>query len=290
MQHFNKKSSQQIILNDSVWKIYRRMLMPVSAPHIELDIDLNAIRKSVIRHHLMGACWTCDWDRSSGPWYWVICDDHVYDLDDLKPKVRRDIRRGLRRTTVKPVSLDWIAEHGYEVYAKAFARYAFRSPLNREKFQKYLFKSIDMAEPEGWAVFADKQLIAWGSFYIRDNVVFMDDLKYDHEYNACNAMNALHFTVVKHYLAERGFEYITSGARNVSHQTHIHDFQYRMGWRKAYCKLGLWLRPEINLLIPSPVSEYLAKIDKPFVTTLGRNIQSLSMLKHIARECSASMG
>ena len=114
----------------------------------------------------------------------------------------------------------------------------------------------------------------------------MDDLKFDPEFSSTCPMNALHFIITNHYLLERDCDYITSGARNVSHQTNIHNFQIKMGWRKAYSRLGLWLRPEFKLpliLKFGKFSNFIKKFSP--LTSIGHNLEAIDLLWQISRAC-----
>lgn len=269
------------------WYVYRHMLMPIPGPHIPINPDIKEISRIVYTQNLFGAVWTYDWDCELSPWYWIICDDNEYDLKKLSTYDRRDARRGLKRTEVLPCSLEWIAENGYEVYKKAFTRYKYSKPKDYQGFYNDLFKLSDVAKAEGWCVFCKKKLIAWLSIYLRDNTAFADDLKFDPEFRSSYPSNAVFYVITRHYLLDKGYGYITAGARNVHHLTMVQDFLVRcMGWRKAFCRLGLWLRPEIRL----PLSLGFGKLSKliqrfPLSSSIGRNVETADFLWQISHAC-----
>ena len=66
---------------------------------------------------------------------------------------------------------------------------------------------------------------------------------------------ALFYDMNKHYLGDRGFRYVSDGARCLSHSTNIHNFLLtKFRFRKAYASLNvsyvLWLHILIFLLFP----------------------------------------
>jgi hypothetical protein len=67
-------------------------------------------------------------------------------------------------------------------------------------------------------------------------------------------MYALHYTIAHHYLKEKGCKEIDSGSRALLHETDISDFLLRLGWRRAYCRLGIYL------VLPVRVVLWLARI------------------------------
>jgi|GEM_PF-2733776 len=282
-----KPLTEYYSINGIDWYVYRRMLMPIPGPDRQLDIEIDKIRKVVFKHNLIGAAWTYDWDCKPTPWYWIVCDDKEYDMSKLKSFDRRDIRRGLKRTEVRQCSMDWIAEHGYEVYQKAFDRYKFTQPKDYAGFYQDLFKLADVAQPEGWCVFHKGELIAWLSVYIKGNAAFADDLKFDPAFRSVYPTNAVFYVITQHYLLERKCDYITAGARNVNHHTGVQDFLVgNMGWRKVYTRLALWLRPEVRLPLimgAGKLSNWMKNAN--LFTSISRTVNTAYLLWQIAQAC-----
>ena len=59
----------------------------------------------------------------------------------------------------------------------------------------------------------------------------------------------------QYYLQEKGFRYVTDGARSITEHSHIQDYLIeKFHFRKAYCHLSVyyqwWLKIVVKLLYP----------------------------------------
>jgi hypothetical protein len=55
-------------------------------------------------------------------------------------------------------------------------------------------------------------------------------------------MYGLYYTAAQHFLRS-GYRLIDNGTRPLIHETNICDFLESINWRRAYCRLGLYLTP-----------------------------------------------
>ena len=89
------------------------------------------------------------------------------------------------------------------------------------------------------------QLAGYVKYFVGDDYVAGLEMKLDPQYLSLNPSSALQDTVLTAYVAkQRKTVYV--GFRSLLHDTNIHDFLLRFGYRRVYCDLKLVYRPSIR--------------------------------------------
>lgn len=228
-------------IGDTVWMAFEGVLRPASLPRQGCNPTAT---KPELRAALKGsgakiAIWTYDFDGPVSDWWYIICDDPSYDVANFSANGRRDVRAGLRRCEVRPVESTWLAENGHGVYLAAASAYRDYRPLPEEAFVVEMNRRRPREGYECWGTFVDNRLVAWCRCYIVDGAATISQWKSDLEYRNKCPNNAMLYELTREYLRNRGLRYVTNGSRTVGHSTRVHEFCQRMGYRKAYAKLGL---------------------------------------------------
>ena len=134
------------------WRKYNGALVPLSPPHI--DVDIIEIDKKLKETNSYFARWTSDFDSEKESKFWYVINDTPMIIDDYSKNTRSKIRRGLKRCIIKLVSKDEIKQFGFTSYSKAFFRYDTNiSPKNQEDFKR----EIDNLEGK-WLAYLLKQI------------------------------------------------------------------------------------------------------------------------------------
>lgn len=219
--------------------------------HLKDALNRDAVRKFVREKGALGAMWTYDYDcGEEGPWYRYVCDTLDYDIDKIKNKKGRYyVRRGLKSCTVRQIDYLWLADNGYEVYINAASRYSNFVPVSREKFREGMHSRSGVPGREAMGVFVDEKLVAYATLFICGQSVRTYGLKFDPAYSTAYPMYALLYVIVHHYLKEEGYKEVDNGSRPLLHETDIGDFLLRLGWRKAYCRLGIYLTLPVRVVL-----------------------------------------
>lgn len=209
-------------------------------PHLKEDLDRRRARALLHRRRAYAALWSYDWDcGQQGPWYSVICDRPDYDLAIIESgNVRHKIRRCLKSCTVRPVDPAWMAENGFEVHAKAATRYEHYESPSPDEFSRWMRSLAQRPDVEVFGVFAGEKLVAYGVAATVGESVRVGSTKFDPDSSTLMPMYGLYYTLARHYL-QKGYRFVDNGSRPLMHQTSVDEFLERMGWRKAYCRLGL---------------------------------------------------
>lgn len=213
-------------------------------PHLHENLQVQQVDGLLRSKNAYGAFWNYDWDCGvEGPWYSIVCDIPNYDLDRIPSRsVRYKVRRCLKACTVRRIEISWLAEMGYKTYLAATTRYRnYRRQSPRAFKRDWDLRGRDPGA-DAYGVFLDERLIAYGIAHRRGRSIRLGPMKFDPEYSKASPMFGLYYTMACEYLRHGAYDYVDNGSRPLMHQTHIVEFLEHMGWRRAYCRLGLYLR------------------------------------------------
>jgi len=257
------------IFSDDAWgsRIGGKAIDYALDEELRHDLNHDAVRKFIHEKNALLAMWTYDYDcGEEGPWYRFVCDIANYDIDKIKNKKGRYyVRRSLKNCTIRNVSYQWLADNAYEVYVSAGSRYSNFVPYPRKMFEKIKHKLSKEPGREAWGIFVDEKLVAYATVLIRGEKVYVAESKFDPSYSKFYPMYALYYAISHHYLNERGYRAIDNGSRPLLHDTNIGDFLLRLGWRKAYCRLGIYFTWRVRAVLI--IARMFRKVGKLFLSS-----------------------
>lgn len=236
------------LLNNTKWKNYQSVLVPVVSPHININISKEEQKKLLKESKVYFLRWTNQFDTQKSE-FWYIIKDSKEDLNSYKSKQRNQIKKALKSCIVKKVSNEVIANSGYDIYLKAFKKYnTYLKPIEKESFYNQTINS----NYDYFAVYEkeENRMIAYSENSIENRVCNYSTIKFDPEYLKLYPSYALFYEMNRYYLNEKKFLYVHDGARSISHDTQIHNFLIqKFNFRKAYCKLNLFYSLKIKIAI-----------------------------------------
>ena len=234
----------------SDWRIYQVALVSTYPPHVNIRVDRQMLAALIKEKGALFARWTDNWDCDIQSCFWYVIKDSFVPLENMLAKQRSEIKRGLKNCDVRMVTREYIENFGYTVYMKAFASYSTHlEPMTETDFKNAIGASENS---EFWAVFIrDTDLfIAYSHNILQDEVCHYSTIKFDPDCLNLYPGYALIHTMNEVYLRDRGFKYVSDGARNISHDTNIQDYLIKkFGFRRAYCRLNILYRPDIAVIV-----------------------------------------
>lgn len=252
--------------------------------YLKNDLDPHLVHEFVCKKKAFGAMWIYDFDcGEEGPWYESICDIADYDIEKIKSKsARKCIRRGLNRCELRKIDYLWLAENAYDVYINAASRYTNFTPASRESYRTSMEKHSEETGRKAMGVFVNEQLVAYANLRIVGRRVNIYASYFDPAYSNSYPMYALHYEIARHYLKELRFKEVNSGTRPLIHETNIGEFLFRIGWRKAYSRLGLYFKPSVRATLK--VARFSRRPIKALLTSRHYGmLESLLLAQDIAK-------
>ena len=245
--------------------------------------DANPNQKSPTRNDASSALremgglfarWTSDFDCvASTPWWYCICDQFT-SIEQLSAKQRYRVNKGLRSVRICRVEDTSInIEALYRLFIESFEDYPkqYRPIIQENEFRNSTELQIQDPSTDIWLAYdTNDTLVGYGRCIIRENVVWLNQVKVPTKYLSLEVNAALVYKICEYYLSEKHCEYICDGERNIKHQTNYQEFLVRvLNFRYAYCKLNIvykwWMQILVSILYPFKSMLKLAGKHSPFV-------------------------
>lgn len=262
-------------------------LLTYIGPELHGTLDTGRLKQYLKEKKAWAAIWNYDHDYTDdGTWYRCICDTKNYDENCISSKnTRHNLRRSLKRCTVRHIDYPFLAKSGYDIYVKASARYSNFTLETEEQFYNRMISLCDVDGAEAFGVFVKEQLVAYMTLFVRQDSAWGDTAAFNPEYSKAYPMYALYYEVARHYLQERGLKEFDRGTRPLMHETNIDDFLLRLGYRKAYCRLGVYFSRPVTMVLG------LARIFKPICrltlpTRYSSILDGLLLAQNLAKSTS----
>jgi len=273
---FQKLGRRAILLDNILWVIYQRMIVPEGPVSCDYVAASDRHRDVLLRHFKECALIRAGSGFVSAPdsWYCVLCDRPI-ELSVLSAKRRWEVKRGLKNCTVRRVDATFMARHAWPVIASALGGYQNSRP---EVSEGQFRRTMTITEEFGdiihyWGVFENEtgRLIAYTQNYLYDKVeVNYCVIKFHPDFLPLYPSYALFSEMNRYYLNEQKFTYVNNGFRSLLHQTHIEEFLIKkFSFKKQPVGLKVHYRPFVGKCVSATF---------PFRHLLGRMNRSLAAL------------
>jgi hypothetical protein len=239
-----------MILDD--YKYYNKGLIYKGAPHMENKLTKKECKIMLLNGggYFIRNVYNFDCKKETS--FWFVIKDQFGGMDELKSKVRNQVKRALKTLDIAPISKETMLNYGYEIYLSSYRRYKATSiaPMSEKIWDDHVKNSS--SNIEYWGAFEKEthKLIAYSSNLIQDNMCKYTALKAIPEFlNRHYPFYGLIYLMNKHYIVDRGMQYVTDGARSVTQHSNIQSFLEKFNFRKAYCELSITYPTIIKIIV-----------------------------------------
>lgn len=233
------------------WRMLHRCLLPLSSPHRCRPLNTSEARQFVADSGAYLIRWSESFDIPGPTEWWYVIKSNSPTLAALDKKTRYAVRQGLKVVEARPCTRAQIVDQAYPIYQAAYERYrTFECILSEEAFRAAV--TTMPANVEFWGVFDRRtsEMIAFGENVIDGESCFYSTMWFPQAALSLNAAYVLVQAMNEHYLGDRAMNFVSDGARNISHQTNVHHFlESKFGFRRAYADLRVVYSPPLNVAI-----------------------------------------
>lgn len=195
-----------------------------------------------------------DWDFSEKTGFWEIIRDSPITIDQLSTKKRNQVRKSLKNCLIRKITgTELVEAGGYRVYSEAFKRYkkVTVTITSEDTWKKMILNSHNL---EYWGVFDRGDaltLIAYAQNQVLGLGVNFRVLKAHPDYmNKNYPFYGLIYEMIRYYLQERHYRYVTDGFRSITEHSNIQPFlEETFGFRKAYCNMRMFYKPWFGIVV-----------------------------------------
>lgn len=235
--------------------LYKNFWRFAGAPLCEERVSVDEARQ-MLSHGGLLVRNTYQFDCQEETAFWYVIKDNFGGLEELSSNTRRKIRKSLDNIDYQIIDAEIIKQKGFDVYQEAIKAYpADGSALSETAF----IDTVGAGNTECWGCF-DKEKQTLVGFSI--NNVWNDACGYElmamlpeYRHNASYAYYGLVYSMNEHYLANKGFRYVSDGSRSITEHSGVHEWLIEnFNFRKAYCHLDVyykwWVKAAVNILYP----------------------------------------
>ncbi len=252
-------------IDGAPWSLQNRVLEPIHMPHTLQNIDRKKVREALADNNALLAYWSDQWNSSESEWWWTICDNPDYDVENIEnARGRRGVRKGLKYCSVHRLEPDKYVKLTYDIFIRNIKSYGSSRFPSFNQYAEDILKKSKYDGYELWGAFVDNKIAAFASCVVLDNALILGSTKSNPDLHSYSPNNALFYKITKHYLCERGVKYVSNGSRTLLHDTSINEFLIRMGYRRNYCRLNIELSKMATLIYKAESKGVLRYIDSFF--------------------------
>ena len=230
---------------DMYWQLYQGALVPASTIPCYIKLSHDDAKALLKDSGAWFIRYSSEPSEEETEWWYIVCDK--YDSKLLSKKTRYNINRGNRMCSVQQIDAVWLAEHGYECYTAAYARYNNANPVSEEVFRNNILKTVE-GPFEYWGVFVKDHLAGYCQCIIEKNIMTTNISKYHPAYLKWRSTYALIYSMINHYVVEHKMT-ICSGSRSIAHDTSYQKFLIKLGYKRQFCHLNIVYRPWLEFVV-----------------------------------------
>lgn len=181
-----------------------------------------------------------------------------YELTGLSNNIRHNIRRGLKRCQVRPISFAELVDLGWDAHRDTLERHGEKA--------KSLGLESELGECSGyeaWAAFVDKQLAAYLVTLCVDDWVQFVVMRSTNTHLKYYPNNALVFTVVKEMLSRPGVSTVSQGLEPLASKELLDYSKSSMGFTKEPVRQRIVVRPSLRFFLNKHTCRLIVKMFSP---------------------------
>ncbi|MDE6157709.1 MAG: hypothetical protein K2F78_06130 [Muribaculaceae bacterium] len=239
--------------NSNNYEEYRHALIWRGALHSEPELSEKEALKIIDNSQAWMLRNIYDFDTEEETNFWYIIKDN-YSETDYSKKIRKYIEKANAKFEIRLISKNRMLSQGFDVYENAHRHYkvndGFR--LNKEEFIAEI-NSMDNNEYDFWGcIDRDTDILqAYSICHIHDSMCWFKYSRANPEFlPKYYPMYGLYDARNRHYLSEKQLKYVMTSARSITRHSEIQSFLIeKFGFRKAFCKLKIYYRPWLRILV-----------------------------------------
>jgi hypothetical protein len=178
-------------------------------------------------------------------------------MDTLSKWARKNVKRGISRCDIVPVSFDRLAAEGWPLQADTLDRQGRLVNIDREKWETRCLAANGLPGFEAWAAIANGRLAASVITAQIEGWCYMLYQQCHRDFLPDHVNNALAFRVTETMMNERRVSGILYGLHSLDAPPSVDEFKFRMGYRAKPVRQRVvfhpWIGPAVNPVLHSVI-------------------------------------
>ena len=199
--------------------------------------------------------------------YHVVYTGADYDFDKLSGWARKNVRRGLRCSIVRPISFERYIDEGWLLRKNTLARQGRRVRETRDDWRRKYLAAADLPGFQVWGAEVHQQLAATLVTFQMSGWGYM---LYQQCHSDClreHPNNALSFVVTQYLTREAKVKGVYYGMSSLDAPASVDEFKFRMGYEARPISQRVEFHPYLKPLV-NAVTHW---VSKQFTITFPQN-------------------
>ena len=162
--------------------------------------------------------------------YHAVYERPSYGFEKLGKWARKNVRRGLRKCTVEPVTFERLAQEGFALQVDTLARQGRKLEISRSTWETRCLAARGLPGFEAWGALADGNLAASVITFQMNDCAYMLYQQCRRDYLRDHVNNALGFVVTQTLIHRPEINSILYGLHSLDAPPSVDEFKFRMGY------------------------------------------------------------
>lgn len=235
---------------NTFWQVINNCAYLLSSPISVINFDEVDFKSILKMNKLFLIRYEVGMFQFSNTNWWHITKTDNFQLDDYGKKVRYNIRKSLKLYSYVLDSPGKYHSELYSVYKNVVERHESQnSSLNYQEFKLSLINRPSNCD--FWIVRNEfDEIVGYADNYVSENHCFYNSIWITTTSLKNSASYGLFYAMNLYYLGELNLDYVSDGARSISHATNIQSFLIsKFGFNKSFSNLKVIYSKRVSFLI-----------------------------------------
>jgi hypothetical protein len=219
------------------------------------------------KHRAVGLRYSAPADEPQGRIsYHVVYQAPQYSLEQLDRRARQNVRTGLSRCKVQPISLERLADEGWLLEKDTVDRQDRHVSVTGEAWRRRYLSASDLPGFEAWGALVEDRLVASILAFRMDDCWELISQQCHREYLNARVNNALAYTVTQAMICRPDVRSIFYTLQSLDAPPSVDEFKFRMGYEAKQVRQRVvfhpWLEPVIGDTCGTAVKELMRLFPK----------------------------
>lgn len=246
---FRRQGYNVIKTDSSYWYEASRRVYQAFPYHWLIQPGESEIANLLLSNHAIALRYSTSIDNQPGfISYHAVYEQPIYRIEELDRRSRQNIRHGLKSCRIEQISIERLAQEGWELEADTVDRQKRGSSMKKEAWQKRYLSAIDLPGFEAWGALIDNRLVASLFTFQMEDCCEMISQQCHRDFLSARVNNALTFIVTETMIGRPSIRSIFYALQSLDAPASVDEYKFRMGYSAKPVRQRVLFHPRIQPL------------------------------------------
>ena len=194
--------------------------------------------------------------------YHAVLEDSNYGFENLGKWSRKNVRKGLKKCFIEPISFQRLANEGWLLQLDTLDRQGRKIELERSSWVKRCLVAGNLPGFEAWGAISGGKLAASVITFQMEDCAYMLYQQCLRQYLRYNANNALSFFVSRELMKRSYVKQILYGLHSLDAPASVDEFKFRMGYKSKPVRQMVVFHPWVEPFVKNKIHNILKRFQK----------------------------